>query len=106
MGTRQSIRVMRGQKAAIHGLILAGIPYLTGCKIVGVHHERMQPYVARDWRRGRHPLPVKSLPPFQRKIYDIMVLAVGGDAAYDAAINTKRKSHQRDTGGRYARQSA
>lgn len=91
MGVRQSIRVMKGQKAAMYGLMLAGIPYLVSCKIVGVHHERMQPYVARDWRRGRHPIPLKELPRYQRKAYEMLRNELGPAAAYAQALTTKRK---------------
>jgi len=90
-GHSPSIRVQKGQVACLHGLILAGVPYLMACKVAGVHHERMAPYVSRDWRRGRHPIPLKRLPAFQRKAYELFRHTMPRDQAYLIATKTVRR---------------
>lgn len=91
MGTRCAIRVQKGQAAAVHGLILCGLRYLDACNIVGVWHRKMDPYVRPDWRRGRHPKSLRSLPSYQRKVYEILRPTIGRERAYLEATRTKRK---------------
>lgn len=44
-------RVTNGQRAAVCGLVLAGVPYGYACFIVGIHPNMMARYVGADWRR-------------------------------------------------------
>lgn len=44
-------RVTNAQRAAVCGLVLAGVPYGYACSIVGVTPKTMTEFVARDWRK-------------------------------------------------------
>lgn len=63
------IRVTKGQQAAIHGLILAGVGYVNACKIVGGGAVRMRPYVGDEWRRSTLPVPLRKMTPKQYRLY-------------------------------------
>ncbi len=68
------LRVMKGQKAAVCGLILAGVPMETACKVVAVSRRRMVPYIPADYRKYRVPLPVPILKMTQRQRYQYNIL--------------------------------
>ncbi len=42
-------RVNIGQRAAVCGLVLAGVPFPEACSIVGLRSTIMAPYVGADW---------------------------------------------------------
>lgn len=52
------LRVTTGQKAAVCGLILAGVSFTKACDIAGVGYQRVRPYVPDDYRDRTAPLPV------------------------------------------------
>lgn len=66
MATAKS-RVTNGHRAAVCGLILAGVPFVAASRIVGVHHERIRPYIPDDFVKIlRLPKPATDR---ERKLY-------------------------------------
>jgi hypothetical protein len=55
------IRVTAGQRAAVCALALIGVGFVEACRIVGCGHDRMRPYVPRDWRRGNLRVRVRQM---------------------------------------------
>lgn len=46
-----SRRIMRGQQAAVCGLILAGVSFTQSCEIVGSCYSAMRPYIPDGWAK-------------------------------------------------------
>lgn len=55
MDKTKAQRVTKAHRAAVCGLLLAGLPFIQSCKIVGVNHLRLKTYLPPDWgiRAGR-----------------------------------------------------
>lgn len=66
-------RTTNGQKAAMFGLILAGVAFEDACLIVGVAGSRMKRhYMPADWMRSPLPVPYRAMTEKQRYHYNIL----------------------------------
>lgn len=90
-------RVTNGQRAAVCGLVLAGVAYGYACYIVGIHPNMMARYLGADWRR-------KLLPPVWGRLPSSMACRCAvGDRCPDRnrprsrspAIDGRRARHLR-----------
>ncbi len=82
------LRVMVAQKAAVCGLILAGVPMETACRVAAVSRRRMVPYVPRDYRKCTAPLPVPTskMTHRQRYRYNILREMIPREKAFQEAM--------------------
>ena len=55
-GRRHAQRVTNAHRAAVCGLIIAGITYMKACKIVGVPHRALRTVVEPDWYKRSNPV--------------------------------------------------
>lgn len=73
----QPSRVTNGQRAAVCGLILAGVPFVTACRVAGASRERVRPYIPDDWLKQPLPKRVRDMSDAERRLYRKLQPIVG-----------------------------
>jgi hypothetical protein len=72
------IRVMKGQVAAVHGLMFVGVSFTDASRIVGAGPERIRQYIVDDWMpRSRLPIRKKDMTAKERYQHEQCVVALG-----------------------------
>jgi hypothetical protein len=79
-------RVTNGHRAAVCGLILAGVSYGTACQIAAAPRERMRQYVPPDYRRSPMPVRVREMTRPQYAVYRKLVPVLGRNRAVEQAL--------------------
>lgn len=79
-------RITVGMKAAVHGLLLAGVGFKKSCEIVNAGHISMWEYVAPDWRRSPLPVRTRAMTEAQFKLYHKLRPIIGREQAFAQAV--------------------
>ncbi len=82
---RGPARITKGQVAAVHGLILVGVPYVMSCEIVAASRDRMRDHVGEDWRCAP-TVGVRKMSRRQFRIYRKLVPVLGRNRAVEQAV--------------------
>lgn len=80
------IRVTNGHRAAVCGLLLAGVSFGDACQIAAAPRERMRQYIPADWRRSPMPVRVRQMTREQFAVYRKIVPVLGRNAAVAMAL--------------------
>ncbi len=78
-------RVTNGHRAAVCGLLLAGVSFGDACQIAAAPRDRMRQYIPEDWRRAP-TVGVRSMTRQQFAIYRKIVPVLGRNAAVAMAM--------------------
>lgn len=73
----QPSRVANGQRAAICGLILAGVPFVAACRVAGASRKRVRPYIPDDWLKQPLPKRVRDMSLAEVRLYRKLQPIVG-----------------------------
>ena len=76
-------RITNGQRAAICGLILAGVGFKKSCRIVGASYPRMRTLIGPDWTKSRLPIRLRAMTKEQRRLYNKLIPVLGRNATLE-----------------------